>query len=192
MTILAVLNQISWLPDWGDAIVLPVVRWLHIVATATLVGGAFFYEFVIPKAIEDLNTETQLAVLGRVRWIFRRVVNFSAITLIITGIISTWRMWPSYHKEFAPSYPWWVLHVGLGVIALIILVRLTIGDRVPRRPFIWLRVVFVVMLVTIFAATVARHIRLSVGDEWTRYYEFSPGNAMFPVLTPMPVPTTQQ
>ena len=188
---LATLNSIHGLPDWVHSAVLPLNRWLHIVATTTLVGGAFFYEFVIPKAIEDLNGETQLAVLGRTRWIFRRVVNFSAITLIITGIVTSWRLWPNYHNQFKPVYMWWVLHVGLGMMAVLIIVLLTYGDRVPKHPFTWLRVVFVVMLVAMFAAAVARHLRLSISDEWERYYFLPDDETPYPAR-PVPADSSSE
>src|SRR5690348_2294523 len=109
------LNHIPAVPDWVQSILLPLTRWLHIVATATIVGGALFYEFVIPKAIEELKDETQLAVLGRVRWIFRQLVIFSTVVIVVTGLVETWRTWPAYHGPFEPARPWWAMHVGAGV-----------------------------------------------------------------------------
>src|SRR5207302_10191450 len=112
------LNHIPAVPDWVQSVVLPLNRWLHIVATATLVGGSLFYEFVIPKAIEDLKDETQLSVLGRVRWIFRRLVIFSTVVLVLTGAFETWQIWPSYTHRFAAARPWWGWHVIVGVTAM--------------------------------------------------------------------------
>ncbi len=104
------------LPDWGQHVVFPIIRWIHIVCTCALVGGTLFYEFVIPKAIEDLREETQLAVLGRVRWVFRKIVVWSAVLLIITGLISTWRQWNGYTGNFDSARPWWGRHVALGAV----------------------------------------------------------------------------
>src|SRR4051794_11418521 len=163
--ILALLNHLPAVPDWVQTVLLPLNRWLHIVATATLVGGALFYEFVIPKAIEELKDETQLSVLGRVRWIFRRLVIFSTIVLILSGAFETWQIWPTYKYRFAAARPWWGTHVAVGVVAMAIAVRITLGDRVPRHPIAWLRVSFVVMLVAIFLAALTRHIRLSLQED---------------------------
>jgi hypothetical protein len=135
------------------------------VATATLVGGTLFYEFVIPKAVEDLKEEIQLSILGRVRWVFRRIVLLSATFLIITGIISTWRNWPTYTGSYGPVHPWWLLHTILGSLAIVIAVLLTIGDRVPRHPIAWLRVNFVILLVALFTADIAVYIRQSVREQ---------------------------
>src|SRR3954467_2614579 len=69
-------------------------RYVHIVATTVIVGGTLFFELVVPLAIGELKTEVQLALIGRMRWIFRWVVYSSAIALIATGTISTYR---NYH-----------------------------------------------------------------------------------------------
>jgi uncharacterized membrane protein len=167
-------SQISSLPDWVHSVVLPLNRWLHIVSTALLVGGTLFYEFVIPKAIEDLKAESQLAVLGRVRWIFRRIVLISASLLLLSGIIATWRSWPTYNGNYESVKPWWVIHVVLGGLAMVIAVCLTIGDRVPRHPIAWLRVNFVVMLVALFVADLTVYVRQSVRDQLQQPINQSP------------------
>jgi uncharacterized membrane protein len=158
-------NHLTFAPDWVQSIVFPLNRWLHIVSMSTLVGGALFYEFVIPKAIEELKDETQLAVLGRVRWIFRRLVIFSTVVLILTGAFESWQIWPSYKHRFSAATPWWAAHVVLGAIAMGLAVRITLGDRVPRHPIAWLRVSFIVMLVAIFLASLTRHVRLSLQED---------------------------
>jgi uncharacterized membrane protein len=158
-------HPLALVPDWVHAIALPLIRWLHIVSTTLLVGGTLFYEFVIPKAIEDLKAESQLAVLGRVRWIFRRIVLISATLLLLSGIFASWRNWSTYNGAFEPVKPWWIIHVTLGGLAMVIAVCLTIGDHVPRHPIAWLRINFVVMLVALFVADITVYMRQSVRDE---------------------------
>jgi uncharacterized membrane protein len=142
----------------------PIVRWLHIVCTSLLVGGTLFYEFVIPKAIEDLKEETQLAVLGRVRWFFRQVVIFSAITLILTGLMSVYHQWPLYNGEFHAVMFWLYLHLAVGLISLVIAVAAMIRTQAPRHPLILLRINFVILLIVIFIVAVARHLRLMIRE----------------------------
>ncbi len=153
------------IPDWALTIVLPVNRWAHIVCTTALVGGTLFYEFVIPRAIEDLKGETQLAVLGRVRWVFRQIVVVSAVILITTGAVSTWRIWPTYQGTYGMARWWWLMHVLLGLVALGIAIRLTLSDKVPRHPLGWMRINFVILLLVIFIASVARYIRVSMMEQ---------------------------
>ena len=163
------LNSSFNLPEWAQHVVFPLVRWLHIICTTFLVGGTLFYEFVIPKSIEDLKQEAQLSILGRVRWVFRKIVIGSTVTLVLTGLISTWRQWRAYHLQgHEAARQFWGLHVGLGVIALVILVRLTLGDNVPKHPIRWLRVNLVILLVAIFAACLTRYVLLAVPEETER------------------------
>jgi len=177
------LNHLPHAPDWLESVVMPLARWLHIVATATLVGGTLFYEFVIPPAIEDLKDETQLAVLGRVRWMFRGIVIFRAVVLIGTGIFETWRVWPNYSNNYRPAREWWMWHAIVGLVAMAIAVYVTLGDRVPRHPIAWLRVAFIVMLVAMVLSAITRHVRLSIEEDAERWGT----NNQFPIdAVPLP------
>src|SRR5689334_25338949 len=75
-------------------------RYVHIVATTLIVGGTLFFEMVVPLAIGELKTEVQLALFGRMRWLFRWVVYTSAIALIITGSVSIYRNWSVLNGTF--------------------------------------------------------------------------------------------
>jgi uncharacterized membrane protein len=177
-----IYNHLPVAPEWVESIIFPLNRWLHIVATATLVGGTLFYEFVIPIAIEDLKDEQQLAVLGRVRWVFRQLVIFSTIVLLLTGAFESWQVWPSYHGErFKAVRPWWGGHVIFAVIAMAVAVRITLGDRVPRHPIAWMRVAFVIMLVAVLLGSLTRYVRLSVQED---VEEYGSGNAL--MVSPVP------
>ncbi len=165
----AMLQRIPDLPWWAQTIVFPLNRWLHVVCTALLVGGTLFYEFVLPKAVEDLREEAQLAVLGRVRWAFRRVVWLSASGLLLTGAMALYRLWPLYHAAaFRVVPPWVMAHIGLGLLAIAVGLVVMNRTRAPRHPLTWLRVNFVVMLIALFVAAVARHLRVSIQDDIER------------------------
>ena len=180
MRLLALVNTIADLPEWAQAVVFPLNRWLHVVATALLVGGTLFYEFVLPRAVEDLQPEVQLSVLGRVRWVFYRVVVLSTIVLGVTGAVATWRLLPLYQ---APAFrivpPWVMAHIGLGLLAVIVGQRVVARAHAPSHPLRWLRVNFVVMLIALFVAAVARHLRVEIQDgierdnpqPFARYYD---------------------
>ena len=159
------VNSIPHMPDWVQEVVFPVNRWLHVVATTLLVGGTLFYEFVLPRAIEDLREEVQLSVLGRVRWVFRRVVVLSVGLLAVTGAVETWRLLPTYRSAaFRVVPPWAWAHGGLGLLAMAVALRVMNRTRAPRHPLTWMRVNFVVMLIALFLAAVARHLRVAIGD----------------------------
>ena len=163
------LQDVPDLPDWAQGIVFPVNRWLHVVCTTLLVGGTLFYEFVLPRAIEDLREEVQLSVLGRVRWVFRRVVVLSTVLLILTGAASIYRLLPVYRTTgLRTVIPWVALHVALGLLALAIGLAVTGRTRAPRTPLPWLRVNFVILLITLFVAAVARHLRITLHENGDR------------------------
>lgn len=154
--------MIETMPDWLYHTLFPVTRWLHLVATALLVGGVLFYEFVIPRALDEMKDEHQLAVFGRVRWFFSKVVYISALIILVTGAVSAWKAWDTYQQSHSVETPgfWFVLHAGLGLITLAIALRLTLSPRMP--PLSWMRVNFILMLVVIFLAGVARHVQTAV------------------------------
>ena len=75
-------------PLWLVNTLSPLNRWAHIVASTLLAGGILFFEFVVPVATEDLIEEQRLAVFGRARWSFRRIVNLCVLVLVVSGAIS--------------------------------------------------------------------------------------------------------
>jgi uncharacterized membrane protein len=156
------LNWFPYIPEWIQEALFPLNRWLHIVCTALLVGGTLFYEFIIPKAIEDLKEETQLAVLGRVRWFFGQVVILSALILVVTGSIACYQQWHLYNGIFHDARTWIFMHIAIGVFALIVAIVAMARTRAPRTPLTWLRVNFVILLIVIFVAAVSRHLRMMV------------------------------
>src|SRR6185436_385624 len=77
-----------------------VARYIHIVATTVIVGGTLFFELVVPLAIGELKTEVQLALFGRMRWVFRWVVYTCTIALLITGGVSIYRNYNVLNGEY--------------------------------------------------------------------------------------------
>src|SRR5271155_2144208 len=131
--------------DWSPLlhILFIVERWLHVVAGMLIVGGAFVYEFVLPRALDDLKEEHQLAVFGKVRFAFRAVVLFGTLLLILTGIGQIWQLQhqhsvlfdmglQSYWTGDVPSLAaltlagWWAFSHGVvGIFTLLYALKLT-------------------------------------------------------------------
>lgn len=152
------------MPFWLYNIVMPLVGWLHIVGATLLLGGTLFYEFVMIEAVEDLKPWHQLGVLGHVRWTFRLIVVWSTVFLVGSGVAMSWRLWGAYHHQYAPTWIWWLMHVALGTVGMAIALRLTLFGRIPPHTRFWMRVNLILLLVVVFLAGVARHVRL-VMDE---------------------------
>lgn len=154
--------------DWLAHIIFPLARWLHIVGTALLLGGTLFYEFVLPQALEDMRDEQQLAVIGRVRWVFRKLVWASVFILLVSGGLSLRRLWGTYNDDSEnTALPWAMAHWVTALVSMVIALRLTMIKLAPRRPMWWIRVNAVLLLVAVFFASTARHVRLTAQE--TRY-----------------------
>jgi len=148
-----------------------VNRWVHLVACTLLVGGVLFFEFVVPLATADLKPEQQLAVFGRARWVFRNVVWLSIWALVLSGSISLWRTWTLYaaDEKMVGSFllgprAWVFSHVALSLIGFILLLRVTATHRLRNHPVGWLRAVLVILLVSMFLASVVREVRLRISE----------------------------
>jgi hypothetical protein len=167
-----------------DKLIFLLGRYAHIVAAALLVGGTLFYEMVVPQAIEDLKNESQLSVFARARWVFKGVVLASVALLVTTGVLSLYRNWEAYRGRdeqisehlsnlqgvqfIPPAVPvhWWVIgHAILGTVGATIAVVLVMGRTPPSKPIRWMRLNLAILLVAIFLASAARHVRLSMLEQ---------------------------
>jgi hypothetical protein len=161
-------------------------RYLHIIATALIGGGTLFYLWVVPFAIGELKEESQKLVFARARLVFRWIVFISALLLLISGAFITAHSVPTYQGEQIPAFRelariihptapptetldhptiferpalWFVLHVAGALLCLIIAVALVRGGKPPDAPVFWMRLNFVLVLVTILLAVVGRNAR---------------------------------
>ena len=164
-------------------------RYVHIVCTAVIVGGTLFYELIVPVAIGELKQEQQLSVFGRARWSFKSIMWGCALLLILSGVVSTIRLWGEYTggetmaQQLArqgtgavgstasdihrPGW-WWAGHASTGVVALFVAVSLMTVRRPPDYPLYWMRVSLTILLVVIFLGTVARHMRMWTDESRVR------------------------
>ena len=162
------------MPYWLFDFLFTLNRWVHVVAGMMLVGGVLFFNVVLPLATSDLRDEQQLAVFGRARWIFRRVVWWSIGLLAISGACSTLRVMGIYRQERAgvqstwlTSIPWAVGHAIAAVLAFVLVLLVTRTTRLVNRPRHWLGVTLITLLVGIFLASAARQIELDMG-QWSK------------------------
>ncbi len=156
--------------DWLTDIFFTLSRWLHIVCTTLVVGGTLFFEFVVPIAIEDLRKEQQLSVFGNARWVFKRVIVVCSIILLLSGAVSIYHLWEMYYARpgYEKSLVWGMAHVGLGIVGLGIALLLTIRGRPPEHPIGWMRINLALLLIGIFAAVAARHVRMTAREKEAR------------------------
>src|SRR5688572_27480955 len=85
-------------PEWLVHAIFSTARWVHILGTALLVGGTLFFEFVVPRAIDEMKMADQMSTIARLRVAFRQVVWLSAVILPISGLFSMYQLWPGYYR----------------------------------------------------------------------------------------------
>jgi hypothetical protein len=168
-----------------------VNRYLHIVATALLIGGTLFYELVVPVALDEMRDEQKLWIFARARWAFRWIVWSCVTVLVITGVLSTYRNWEGYSGEeaqraLANAYPvleigpvrlagaglWWLGHALTALLGVVIAMALVRGNTPPRYPLIGMRISLLVLLVAVFLASTTRHIRVRLFETYFHYEEY--------------------
>ena len=151
------------MPLWLLDIVYPINRWLHLVCTTLILGGTLFFELVLPAAIEDLKREQQLYVFARARWVFRWVVWIGVVGLLLSGVLSLWQQWDIYHTgQFIYVWRWAIAHIVMGMVAMLIALLLTVGNRPPENPVLWMRLNVVILITVIFLASATRHFQLDL------------------------------
>lgn len=158
-----------------------ISRYVHIVATTVIVGGTLFFELVVPLAIGEMKTEVQLALFGRMRWVFRWVVYSCAAALLLTGAVAIYRNHSPLDGKFIkflnntanpavqqkiqtmqdesifnrPKW-WYIAHLATGMLAIVISVALVSGGRPPDRAVQWMRLNVFILLIAIFLASASR------------------------------------
>jgi len=151
------------MPDWTEHVIYPVVRWLHLLASTLIVGGTLFFEFVVPKAVEDLKLENQLSIIAYLRFVFRRIVWICVVVLPISGIVSAYRLRTPYISAdgvWSAAFPWAIAHMVLSIVGIAIAAGLAMGRAVPTKYRQWMKVNFVILMVAMFLASASRHVRI--------------------------------
>ena len=171
------------MPEWLIHIIFATARWIHVIGTALIVGGTLFFEFVVPRAIDEMKMEDQMSTVARLRLAFRQIVWLSAVILPISGLFSMYQLWPGYFSEgrstWTTAFPWAMAHMIGGCIVVLIAVGIVAGRRVPDRARGWLKVNFVIMLAVMFLASASRHVRIFARDAQARL-----GNKVMPLTLP--------
>jgi len=174
------------MPEWVLHVVYPLARWLHLLASTLIVGGTVFFEFVVPRAIDDLKLENQMSIIAYLRFVFRRIVWTSVILLPITGTIAVYQQWPGYvgpNGALSPAAPWAIGHIVLSTVALALAAALVIGRKVPLKAREWMKINFVLLMSAMFIASASRHVRLFTRERIMRQ-QLHPGQPMAPYMMP--------
>ena len=103
-----------------NALLIVILRWLHIIPAAIAIGGLIFMRFVLPAATRSLNEEQSREVFLRGRRVFKIMLHASILFLIISGVINSIRYYPQYVQHRPLAMALWHTHMFLAVIVFVI------------------------------------------------------------------------
>jgi uncharacterized membrane protein len=115
-----------------NAVLIVILRWLHIIPAAIAIGGLVFFRFVLPSAIRPLPQEQGREVFLRARRIFKIMVHASILFLIISGVINSIRFYPQYVQHRPLAIALWHTHMFLAVIVFVISFWSLAGKEPPE------------------------------------------------------------
>src|SRR5258706_8037965 len=79
-----------------NAVLIVILRWLHIIPAAIAIGGLIFMRFVLPAATRSLEEEQSREVFLRARRIFKIMLHASILLLINSGAVNSVPLYPQY------------------------------------------------------------------------------------------------
>ena len=103
-----------------------VLRWLHILAAITLVGGTIFWRFVCVPGLAHLDESTRKEVFSGLRSRWSRLVMLGTALLLISGLVNLYQIMGQY--ELPRPY-----HMVFGIKFLIAMVIFYIAARLSGR-----------------------------------------------------------
>ncbi|HEV8607599.1 MAG TPA: hypothetical protein VGQ99_19850 [Tepidisphaeraceae bacterium] len=132
-----------------DVVLSVVLRWLHIIPAALVIGGLVFMRYILPVGLEPLAEDQREQVFLRCRRVFKIVVHASILFLLISGLINSIRLFPLYRPPLGHAL--WGCHFLLGAIVMVISFWSLAGKQPPRshRAAATLNVVLLLSLVAV-------------------------------------------
>ncbi len=137
-----------------NAVLIVIVRWLHIIPAAIAIGGLIFMRFILPAAIRPLPDDQGREVFLRARRIFKIMLHASILFLIITGVINSIRYYDFYKATKPLGIALWHTHMFLAVIVFVISFWSLAGKEPPKsqRTAATVNVILLLVLVAVSAA----------------------------------------
>jgi uncharacterized membrane protein len=128
-------------------------RWLHVVSACLAIGGVFFVRFILPRGLMLLDETPRWQILLAVRRNFKIVIHAVILLLLITGIYNTWLAWDKYQLDKVVLHALWGTHILLAGLAITIALYVLAGPEPPRSHRGLMALNFVVLLLTVAAAS---------------------------------------
>jgi uncharacterized membrane protein len=134
-------------------------RWLHVIAAALAIGGAFFQRFVLPRALESIEPVGRDAALLRFRRSFKMIVHPAILIFLVTGTYNAWRNWPVYTMWPGVMHGMFGMHLLLALSVIGLLLWLLASREVRRSGPTWMRATVYLMLLTVLMGSGLKWMR---------------------------------
>lgn len=139
-----------------------IFRWLHIVAAALVIGGAFFVALVLPAGTTAIEPAAQQQAMHAWRGIFKRVIHTCILLLLISGIYNSIRLFPGYAAQPGLLHGLWGGHILLALVAFAIALWLLAGKSPRPGNLKWMMVNLVLLLLAVAVASTLKTARETV------------------------------
>lgn len=137
-----------------------LVRWVHVICAALLIGGTFFLAFLLPgRASGDEGTGADDSWFLRARRAFKITTHACILFLLLSGAYNAYGNWQVYKQNPAQSHSLFGSHVLVGIVSLVLLAVL-FARRQPRpTERTWLRVTVILLFLTVLVASSLKYVR---------------------------------
>jgi uncharacterized membrane protein len=142
-----------------DAVLIVILRWLHIIPAAIAIGGLIFLRFVLPAASRSLPDDQQREVFLRARRIFKIMLHASILLLIISGVINSIRYYDFYKATKPLGIALWHTHMFLAVIVFVISFWSLAGKAPPASHRAVATVNVILLLLLVGVSSTLSHVR---------------------------------
>ena len=141
-----------------------VLRWMHIFASITLIGGLVYQRFVVLPAVGSLDEGARQSLASALRGPWSKLVMISTLLLLVSGIVNIIVIVKTFKPPDAPLPRYY--HPIFGVKFLIALAifflasmlagRSEAAERFRRRARMWLNVTILLAVVLVALSNVLR------------------------------------
>lgn len=139
-----------------------VMRWLHMLAACGMVGSVFYYLWILPMGLRDLDEAARLQLLRRPQRGFKMTVHATFLLFLISGTYNAMRNWVIYTYQPGLMHGLFGMHLLLGIGGVAGLMVMLAGREPRPGRNGWTRWALILLVLAIGAGSTLKSAR-----EWT-------------------------
>jgi putative copper export protein len=143
-----------------------VLRWIHVLSAAVLVGGTIFLRYALAPALAQQASETRQSLLGGWRPGWARLVMIASALLLISGLVNAVRIIMRYEFPAAPYHALVAVKFLLAMVmfwsSAAVAGRSASAEKMRENLTFWLNIN---VLLAILLVGLAGYMRLTPRDE---------------------------